>query len=206
MVIDVDYDVATGVTDKEEKVYLKRYAPEVTKLVKYIIREELFTKIEGDKPEEVMAKLSIVNTILVSISFASEEDIREINREYRNVDRSTDVLSFPMFAIDEIKEMKKHVKASVKAYELDRSTVKDKYKFNNSKFSNITLGDILICFDVVKRQAAEYDHSLGRELMYMITHAMLHLFGYDHEIEEDKRKMRKREECILNRFGYKLED
>lgn len=204
MVIDVEYDVENGVIDEEERIYLKRYQKEINKLIAYIVRKEIYAKIEGDKVEEILSKKSLLNNMYVSISFADENEIRQINNEYRNVDRVTDVLSFPMFNLDELKEMKKHVNASIKAYESGEE-VKNKYKQNSSKYSNVSLGDIIICFDVIKNQAEEYGHSIGRELMYMITHAMFHLLGYDHENEEDKKKMRKREEQVLSNFGYKIE-
>lgn len=204
MVIEVDYDVENGVIDEEEKMYLKKYENEINKLVSYIIRKEIYAKVPGERVSEVLKKRSLLNSVYVSISFASKEEIHEINKEYRNVDRATDVLSFPILNLDELKEFKRQFNASVKAYESGEE-VKTKYKENCSKYSNISLGDIIICFDVIKAQANEYGHSIGRELMYMITHAMFHLLGYDHEVEEDKKKMRKCEEQVLSNFGYKIE-
>ncbi len=204
MVIDVDYDVENGVIDEEERIYLKKYEKEINKLVAHIIRKEIYSKVQGEKVAEVLKKQSLLNSIYVSISFASKEEIREINNQYRNVDRATDVLSFPILNLDELKEFKRQFNASVKAYESGEE-IKEKYKQNSSKYSNISLGDIIICFDVIKAQANEYGHSIGRELMYMITHAMFHLLGYDHEIEEEKKVMRKQEEQVLSSFGYKVE-
>ena len=204
MIIEVDYDVENGVVDDEEKIYLKKYEKEINKLIAYIVRKEIYAKVQGDKVSEILKTESLLNSIYVSIAFANKEEIREINKEYRAVDKSTDVLSFPILNLDELKEFKRQFNASVKAY-AEGEEVKNKYKKNFSKYSNLSLGDIIICFDVIKEQANEYGHSIGRELMYMITHAMFHLLGYDHEIEEDKKKMRKCEEQVLSNFGYKIE-
>ncbi|MDD2376900.1 MAG: rRNA maturation RNase YbeY [Clostridia bacterium] len=112
--------------------------------------------------------------IYVSIECISKNEIRQLNKEYRNVDKETDVLSFPIFTKEELKDI---------------------------KFDQIELGDIVICIDVVKEQSIEYDTGMKRELLYMITHGICHLLGYDHEIVEDKIIMRAKEEKILNMIG-----
>ncbi len=111
----------------------------------------------------------------ISVILTTKENIKEINKEYRNIDKETDVLSFPMFEkeeIDTIIKSKKHIVQDV-------------------------LGDIIICIEKVKEQAEEYGHSFKRELAYMIVHGFYHLMGYDHIHEEDKEKMRPKEEKIL---------
>lgn len=113
--------------------------------------------------------------LYVSITLTVPEVIHELNKEYRNIDRPTDVLSFPMFEADELEEIKK----------------------NNVEEMDI-LGDMVISIPKVKEQAVEYGHSFERELAYMCVHSFYHLLGYDHMVEEDKVKMRAKEDEVLN--------
>ena len=113
--------------------------------------------------------------LYISITLTNPENIRKINNEYRNIDKETDVLSFPMFEKEEISKI-----ISISDY-----TVED------------VLGDIVISIQRVKEQAIEYEHSFERELAYMLVHGFYHLMGYDHIKEEDKAKMRPKEEKIL---------
>ena len=108
-------------------------------------------------------------TILVD----TPEHIRTLNREFRHVDRVTDVLSFP-------------------AWEGEISLSADGY-----------LGDIMICYARAQEQAEEYGHSLERELSFLTVHGVLHLLGYDHMTEADETVMRSRQTDILNRLGVK---
>lgn len=113
--------------------------------------------------------------LYISITLTNPENIRKINKEYRNIDKETDVLSFPMFEkneIDNIINSKEHIVEDV-------------------------LGDIIISIEKVQEQAIEYGHSFERELAYMLVHGFYHLMGYDHIKEEDKAKMRPKEEKIL---------
>ena len=123
----------------------------------------------------------VVNTIYISIQSASRDEIRKLNFEYRNIDRATDVLSFPIFGRNEIENLKKIEE--------------------NKKFRELELGDIILCLDIIKEQSIEYKTGLLREILYMITHGVCHLLGYDHIEEEDKKKMRMIEEEILSNLG-----
>ena len=116
---------------------------------------------------------------LVSVTLTNPENIRRINKEYRNIDKSTDVLSFPMFEKEELEKIVKE-----QAFE----------------YMDI-LGDMVISIEQVEVQAKEYGHSFERELSYMIVHSFYHLMGYDHIKEEDKDKMRPKEEFVLNELG-----
>lgn len=119
---------------------------------------------------------NLKNTNLyISITLTTPQNIKDINKEYRNIDKETDVLSFPMFEQEEIKEI-----INSKQY-----LVED------------VLGDIVISVKKVQEQAIEYGHSFERELSYMLVHGFYHLMGYDHIKEEDKQKMRPKEEKIL---------
>ena len=111
----------------------------------------------------------------MTIILTTPQNIRKINKEYRNIDKETDVLSFPMFEKDEL----------------------DKKIENNDFEYEDVLGDIVISIEKVKEQAEEYGHSFERELSYMLVHGFYHLMGYDHIEEEDKKVMRPKEEKIL---------
>ena len=122
--------------------------------------------------------------MIVSVILTNSENIREYNREYRNIDKATDVLSFPMFEKTEIDEMIK-----------------------NKNFEHMdVLGDMIISIEQVKEQAEEYGHSFERELSYMVVHSFYHLMGYDHIKDEDKVLMRPKEEYVLNLLGITREE
>ncbi len=120
-------------------------------------------------------KLENLN-LYMSITLTTPSEIRSINKEFRKIDKETDVLSFPMFEKDEIDEM-------VSSGENEIPEV---------------LGDIVISVERVKQQADEYGHSFERELAYMVVHGFYHVMGYDHMVEEDKVIMRAKEENVLN--------
>ena len=120
-------------------------------------------------------KLKDLN-IYMSITLTTEEQIHKLNKEYRNVDKPTDVLSFPMFEKEEIDGI-----------------IKNREK----RLINEPLGDIIISIKQVELQAKEYGHSFERELSYMLVHGFYHLMGYDHIEEKDKIIMRPKEEKIL---------
>lgn len=109
----------------------------------------------------------------VDLLFVDNETIREMNREYRDKDSATDVLSFPMYEADE---------------EIDDE-------------DEILFGDIVISLERAQEQCEEYGHSLEREVMYLLVHGLLHLAGYDHMEEEEKKEMRAQEEKLLAVIG-----
>lgn len=120
----------------------------------------------------------------ISLLFVDNEEIRDINRETRGIDKATDVLSFPMLDYPKGK------------------VFKDVYK--NTKFNEIyldgeelVLGDMVLSLERTKEQSIEYNHSFNREVCYLVVHSILHLLGYDHMESEEKKIMRKREEEIL---------
>lgn len=110
----------------------------------------------------------------LSVTFVGLDEIHELNREYRGVDRPTDVLSFPQF--EDLEEELPEV-------------------------GEICLGDVVICREKAEEQAAEFGHSFERELVYLFTHSVLHLLGYDHMEEDEKKVMRQREEEIMEHIG-----
>lgn len=126
---------------------------------------------------------NLINTNLyLNVILTNPEMIRQTNEKYRNIDKETDVLSFPMFQKEEIDK----IIEKGKEYE---EPVED------------VLGDIMVSIPKVIEQAKEYGHSVERELAYMIVHGFYHLMGYDHIKEEDKVVMRPKEENILNKLN-----
>ncbi len=112
----------------------------------------------------------------VSVSFVSNTEIRNLNRDYRGKDKSTDVLSFPLS---------------------DNGV----YDINNETGASI-LGDVVISLETAMKQAEMFGHSLEREIGFLTVHSMLHLLGYDHETSPlDSRIMREKEEAILEKLG-----
>ncbi len=133
---------------------------------------------------EALRLFEIEQPVQVSVSFVDEETIREYNKENRDVDRVTDVLSFPLQSFYEGK--------------LDENSVTDGELDENG---NLMLGDVVICISVCMRQAEEFGHSIEREAVYLFTHSILHLMGFDHMEEEEKSRMREKEEIIMERIG-----
>lgn len=127
-----------------------------------------------------------VDTICISIESATKDEIKKINKEYRKIDKVTDVLSFPVFEREEFKTL--------------INTEESK------KFKEIDLGDIILCLDVIKEQAEIYETGIIRETLYMITHGVCHLLGFDHINETEKEEMRNLEEDILNTLGIIKKD
>ncbi len=117
----------------------------------------------------------------ISVTIVDADEIRRINRQMRNIDAVTDVLSFPMLEFDE-----------------NRKMITDDYDLDGD---NLMLGDIVICAPRAKEQAEEFGHSFLREMAFLTVHSMLHLLGYDHMEEEQEREMFARQEEILNLLG-----
>lgn len=116
--------------------------------------------------------------LTIQITLTTPENIRKLNKEYRKIDKETDVLSFPMFEKEEID-----------------------FKVQNQDFPyEDILGDMVISIPRVEEQAKEYGHSFKRELSYMVVHSFYHLMGYDHMEEEEKKVMRNKEDIILNKL------
>nr|WP_295969456.1 rRNA maturation RNase YbeY [uncultured Bacillus sp.] len=115
----------------------------------------------------------------LSVTFVTNERIQEINREYRDKDRPTDVISFAMEELGE-----------------------GEIPLIGANIPRI-LGDIIISVAKAKEQGIEYGHSFMRELGFLAVHGFLHLLGYDHEREEDEKKMFSRQKEILDEFGLR---
>ena len=125
----------------------------------------------------------------ISVLLTDDAGIRQINADMRNIDRATDVLSFPM-----IGGMLKDATPAELLGCVDPET------------GALELGDLVICVDRAKEQAAEYGHSVRRELGYLSAHGLLHLCGYDHETDEERAQMREREEAALSKCCLTRDD
>ena len=126
----------------------------------------------------------------ISLLFVDNDEIREINNETRNIDKETDVLSFPM--LDYPKD--RVFKDVYKNYEFDETYMDGE---------ELVLGDIVLSLEKALEQSNEYNHSFKREASYLVVHSVLHLLGYDHMEEDEKKVMRKREEDILGQLDIK---
>lgn len=121
----------------------------------------------------------------VNLLLTGEEEIHEMNNNFRQIDRATDVLSFPMLEYDEAGEFEKFE-------EMD--------EVFNPESGELVLGDIVICKEKVFQQAEAYGHSIRREFAFLIAHSMLHLFGFDHMVEEEREEMEAKQREILERI------
>ena len=130
--------------------------------------------------EEVLDYEKFERKAEISVLFVDDEQIKEINSDFRKIDAPTDVLSFPML-------------------KFDGSRVID--SVGDSYLGTVVLGDIVISLERAKAQAEEYGHSFEREVGFLTCHSMFHLLGYDHETEEEREQMHKREEEVLSKIG-----
>lgn len=136
--------------------------------------EEIINKVLNECfKNEGLTKLKLY----ISITLTVPEEIQKINKQYRNIDKPTDVLSFPMFQKEELEKL-----------------MQSDYPVED------VLGDIIISIPKVEEQAAEYGHGFERELAYMTVHGFYHLMGYDHISDNEKKEMRKKEDEILNKL------
>lgn len=152
-------------------------------MVEFILENETDRSVGEDMVEElvkvceeVMKNEECNFDAQISFTFTDNESIREINREYRGIDKATDVLSFPMLEFDGETDAE---------YETEDGMV--------------LLGDIVISLERAQEQAEEYGHSMRRELAFLTAHSMLHLLGYDHvDDPEGERQMIEKQNAALN--------
>ena len=143
--------------------------------IKNIFLRKKLKKLFALALEEKGKEIDLTNkNFEVSLRYASEEEIKQINKEYRNVDKKTDVLSFPLIDFGNSEDLKEELKSN-----------------------DLMLGDIIICKRVAKMQAKEYKHTFKRELCFLALHGFLHLLGYDHIEKKDEVVMMSLAEKIL---------
>ena len=152
---------------------LDRLTPEMWELMQQAAEEAFRTEFAGEIDAE-----SLENDPEIGVTIVDDNTILELNREYREKDSVTDVLSFPQF------EGHDDLLADLR----------------NDEASTL-IGDVVICYEQAERQADEYDTGITREILYLFVHSVMHLFGYDHMEEDEKAVMRKREEEVLAAIG-----
>ena len=123
----------------------------------------------------------------INLTITDNDDIQQLNKEFRGIDRPTDVLSFPMVDYEEPLD-----------FSIAESSPGDYF---NPESGELLLGDIVISAEKVISQADEYGHTVLREYCFLIVHSMLHLFGYDHIEEEDRAEMEKLQKEIMDAAG-----
>lgn len=135
-----------------------------------------------DGIQETLQKLLVlsgeaegVDTGEVALTFVNDEEIRTMNKQYRNLDKATDVLSFSMWEGDDLAEM--------------------------PELEDDPIGDIVISAETAKRQSEDYGHSMEREIGFLFVHGFLHLIGYDHQDEASEKEMIDKQERILQKAG-----
>ena len=140
----------------------------VTYKLKMLVRKAILTTLEYEGED---------TDCEVSVTFTDNEGIHAINKEYRNIDRPTDVLSFPQINYDEGEDL----------------------------MEGDMLGDIVLSLERAREQAEEFGHSFERECAFLCAHSTLHLLGYDHELsDEDDADMRRRQSEIMERMGLSI--
>lgn len=126
----------------------------------------------------------------VNVTIVDDDNIHKINKEQRDIDKATDVLSFPMIEYEN---------------PADFTMLEADFSCFNPDTGELMLGDIVISYDKVVSQAEEYNHSRKRELAFLVAHSMLHLFGYDHMVDNERIEMENKQKQILNNLGITRE-
>ena len=142
-----------------------------------------YRKVAEDVISQALEVENFPYDVEVSLVLTNDEEIHTLNQQFREIDRSTDVLSFPMMDYPAPGDFSL----------LDLSAV--------SENEELILGDIVISVEHVMAQAKEYGHSLKREMAFLTAHSMLHLMGYDHMEEDERIVMEKKQEEILQNLG-----
>ena len=137
--------------------------------------------------EEVLTQEKCPYEAQVNLLLTNDEGIREYNRQYRNIDRATDVLSFPNLSFSLEADFTVAEEQEADCFDPDSG--------------ELILGDIIVSADKVKEQAEKYGHSEKREFAFLVAHSLLHLCGYDHMTEEEAKIMEEKQETYLTELG-----
>ena len=149
--------------------------------------EELVAQVADKALEAEGCTIEVEDNVLIT----DDEGIQEYNRQFRGIDKATDVLSFPNLDFDE-----------KSCFSIPEKKLAD---YRNPESGNIILGDIILSKDRILSQAREYGHSLKREFAFLVAHSMLHLCGYDHMTNEEAAEMEQKQELILGSLGITRE-
>ena len=146
-----------------------------------------FSEIAGTVVEAALNDIGCPWEALVNILVTDDVNMREMNRENRGIDSTTDVLSFPMLEFETPGDLS--------------FVTEDDWDLFDPESGELLLGDIVISADKVRAQAEEYGHSPEREAAFLVAHSMYHLFGFDHMTEEDRTVMEARQSALLDSLG-----
>ncbi len=153
--------------------------------IEWSVEESLEQAVDRSFLESALAEAlrgrHLGTRLAVGLSLTDDRGIQELNRRYRGVDSPTDVLSFPLQQFE--------------------GPEKPKAPFPLPPGEPLALGDLVVSLERAVEQAAEYGHSLQRELAFLVVHGALHLLGYDHEVPDNEEAMRREEEAVLERLG-----
>lgn len=160
----------------------------------YVEDDYDFFSSQGDLLEKVKsvveAALQVEDVpyeVEVCLTVVDREEIKSINKEHREIDKATDVLSFPQIQ-------------AISNGNIDWEQI-DTMSCMNLDTDEIILGDIVLCHEVAKEQAVSYEHSLLREVCFLVAHSMFHLLGYDHMTEADEKLMIEKQNQVLEQLG-----
>ncbi len=131
---------------------------------------------------------NFMENVEISVTMVDNKEIHRINKEFRNIDAPTDVLSFPLLEFENGVLIEQTAKENI-----------------NIDTNEIVMGDIIISIERAKEQAEEYGHSLKREIAFLTAHSMYHLMGYDHMVEEEEKIMNAKQEVVLEKAGITRE-
>lgn len=163
-----------------------RITPNIESLMKRAAGIAIHSELVIDECKMDIERLPMT----LSVTIVNKEEIQDLNREYRGIDKTTDVLSFPQFGgIEEIRNLLIDYCDASNGLDID------------SELPEILLGDVVICYDVAEDQAEIYGTGITREIIYLFVHSIFHLLGYDHENDEERTDMRIREEKTMNMIG-----
>lgn len=129
-----------------------------------------------------------MENVEISVTMVDNKEIHRINKEFRNIDAPTDVLSFPLLEFENGILLEQTAKENI-----------------NIDTNEVVMGDIIISVERAREQAQEYGHSLKREIAFLTAHSMYHLMGYDHMVEEEEKIMNAKQEAVLEKAGITRE-
>lgn len=129
-----------------------------------------------------------MENVEISVTMVDNKEIHRINKEFRNIDAPTDVLSFPLLEFENGVLLEQTAKENI-----------------NIDTNEVVMGDIIISVERAREQAQEYGHSLKREIAFLTAHSMYHLMGYDHMVEEEEKIMNAKQEAVLEKAGITRE-
>jgi len=150
--------------------------------------EDKFGSLIDDVFSTIIKKLQLINELECNLFLTSGCKIKKVNKLNRGINKKTDVLSFPALNLE--------------IENLSATLIKENFPTDIIRDTgNLNLGDIMLCYSVVKKQAKKYNNTIEREMAYMVVHSILHLLGYNHDNDDNKKQMRIEEEEVLAQVG-----